>query len=608
MPNAIHPFDTELAHSVAGAKYMRPHGETHWYETADRAVLHPMNALQGRIRNLRSLTLETQALVRGRRFIPGGRYLYASGNDYHQVQNCLLLDVEDTREAWSDLSWKEERALLTGAGVGVYYGKLRPNGYRVRRTGGVASGPLPKMIAGNELGRSAVQGGDRRSARWAGLPWWHADVLDFIVAKDWPEYIKEARKDYMRLSVADPQEAVRKYPAGLPSAPLDMTNISVCLDDAFFLAFHGDEQAAIDSMRYDPNIPDWLGIGLAPDGGTWKDWAFNVYWSAVNQMTQTGEPGFSVDVGEHRDEKLRNACTEIVSADDGDICNLGGLVLARFEDNLPAFERACRLAALYLTAGTVYSDVPYTADEAPAGVNGIDEVREKNRRLGIDLLGVDELLIRKGVRYGSDEASEVLAPYYAIYERCLEFAWDWQDQADLSRSVAATSGAPTGTRGLIADTTTGHQKVTAKAFERDVITSRAHKPDERSTTYVIDPSIARAIRDGKIAPDAEVEDSYDLADDYERIFRHQAEAQEHTDQAISMTVNLPRVMTDPAERREFGNTLLKYLPRLRGITVYPDGAISGQPIKRVSLAQATRSGAAAVETVEDDCAAGVCAI
>src|SRR5690348_17561828 len=43
-----------------------------------------------------------QAIV-DRKFIPGGRYLYASGRNYHQTQNCLLLRAEDSREGWADL-------------------------------------------------------------------------------------------------------------------------------------------------------------------------------------------------------------------------------------------------------------------------------------------------------------------------------------------------------------------------------------------------------------------------------------------------------------------------------------------------------------------------
>jgi ribonucleoside-diphosphate reductase alpha chain len=75
-------------------------------------------------------------------------------------------------------------------------------------------------------------------------------------------------------------------------------------------------------------------------------------------MLQHGEPGFSVDTGDKWREKLRNACTEITSADDSDVCNLGSLVLSRFESP-QRFENAVRDSVLFLTAGSEYSDVPY---------------------------------------------------------------------------------------------------------------------------------------------------------------------------------------------------------------------------------------------------------
>ena len=78
-------------------------------------------------------------------------------------------------------------SLMTGAGIGVYYGDVREAGARVSRTGGVASGPVPLMKSVNEDGRAAVQGGDRRSAIWAGLLWSHPDIFTFIHAKDWPD-------------------------------------------------------------------------------------------------------------------------------------------------------------------------------------------------------------------------------------------------------------------------------------------------------------------------------------------------------------------------------------------------------------------------------------
>jgi ribonucleoside-diphosphate reductase alpha chain len=551
------PFDTDFAHSVMAAKYMRPNGETRWEQTAERAVKHPLEALENESGCWYGPEKEQLfKLVNHRSFMPGGRYLYASGNDFHQVQNCLLLRCEDSREGWADLAWKAEMSLLTGAGIGVYWGDVRAGGTRVKRTGGVASGPLPKAIAVNEQGRAAVQGGDRRAAIWGGLLWSHPDIFKWINAKDWPDYIKA-------------QKAID------PSIPadLDMTNISVCLDDQFFEAFE------------DPYHD------LYP-------MAHGVYWATIDKMTQTGEPGFSIDLGDKSDEKLRNACTEIVSADDSDICNLGGLVLPRF-DSPRQFGDAVRLATLYLTAGTVYSDLPY---------DKVGEVRDKNRRLGLDLIGVHEFCLQRGVAYGSDDALEMLDPYMAEYERATEYAHDWQDGAGLSLSVATRSGAPTGTRAIGAESTTGWEPVTAAAYKRAVITSKAHERDERAVHYVVDPTVARLVKEGYIREGDPVEDSYSLAEDYERRFRMQAYAQSKVDQAISMTINLPHVMRDPAERRSFGLTLYKYLPKLRGITVYPNGAIAGQPITPVPLSEALAANNLSIEESEDKCAAGACGI
>lgn len=567
---SIAPFDSAFAHSVMSAKYMKPHREQHWYEVALRVAHSVMPAIYGRGVGLVDETDQIQRMIAQRTFMPGGRYLYAAGNSFHQVQNCLLLRCEDSREGWADLSWKAEMSLLSGAGMGCYYGDVRPRGSIVGRTGGTASGPVPKMVAINELGRAAVQGGDRRAAIWAGLPWSHPDIFDFIGVKDWPSYLIQAKLD-------DPS---------IP-APMDMTNISVCLDDDFFNVLNGDTAFVNDTAH-------------APDGTPWATWAYRVYWATVRSMTQTGEPGFSVDLGPHRNEKLRNACTEIVSEDDSDICNLGGVVLPRF-DTPEALGRAVRLGTLFLTAGTVYSDVPYAK---------VIEVREKNRRLGLDILGVHEFLLRRGLRYGdpSGDDQAALEPFMREYDRALEYAWDWQDKLGLSHSVAATSGAPTGTRGIGAETTTSWEPVFAAAYGRAVITSKAHERDLRDVHYVVDPTVARLVREGVLDPAAAVEDSFSLAEDYERRFRMQAYAQRHTDQAISMTVNLPHVMTDPAQRRAFGDTLLRYLPRLRGITVYPNGARAGQPITPVPLAEALVAQGVTVEDQEERCASGVCSL
>ena len=560
MPHAAPtaPFEQPFAYDIYKQKYAHPGEE--WNDTARRVATHVLAALYHApnrgpefVNVIENATARVEQLIADRRFMPGGRYLYATGRPLHQTQNCLLLRAEDSREGWADLQQKAAMALMTGAGIGIWYGDVRPAGSTITRTGGVASGPVSLMQIINEIGRHTMQGGSRRSAIWAGLPWWHADVDAFIRIKDYPKWLR------------DQKAADFNTPA-----PLDMTNISVTLDDDFFEAYEH------------PSHPD-------------HERAVRVYRKVVDKMLTTAEPGFSVDRGRHAGEVLRNACTEVTSADDSDVCNLGSLVLSRFDD--PAeFGKAVRDAVLFLTAGTLYSDLPYAA---------VDATRQKNRRLGLGVMGVHEFCLLRGVRYGSQEAMDAMRPFASEYERALGHAWSWQDLFGLSRSVGATAIAPTGTIGIVAETTTGIEPIFAAAYERTVRDASVDG-DVHRVEYVVDPTARRLVEAG-VDPEL-IEDAYSLSYDYERRFAMQHFWQRYTDHAISSTVNLPRVMRDEDEQREFGDILMRYLPELRGITCYPDGARPGQPLVAVPIEVALASDGYVVEEDEEKCVGGVCGI
>ena len=120
------------------------------------------------------------------KFIPGGRYLYYAGRPNKFFNNCYLLKAEeDSREDWANLSWKSESCLMTGGGIGIDYSVYRPSGATLSKTGGIASGPIPKMQMINEIGRRVMQGGSRRSAIYASLNWKHRDIEQFLSAKNW---------------------------------------------------------------------------------------------------------------------------------------------------------------------------------------------------------------------------------------------------------------------------------------------------------------------------------------------------------------------------------------------------------------------------------------
>ncbi|HEY6019103.1 MAG TPA: hypothetical protein VIY48_04160, partial [Candidatus Paceibacterota bacterium] len=114
-----------FAHTIYKQKYSLD-GREEWPDTARRVGTHVMAAL-----GYAPTSAETERItkyIEERKFLPGGRYLYASGRPLHQVQNCLLLRAEDSREGWGDLWTKSGMALMTGAGIGIDYSDIRPEG------------------------------------------------------------------------------------------------------------------------------------------------------------------------------------------------------------------------------------------------------------------------------------------------------------------------------------------------------------------------------------------------------------------------------------------------------------------------------------------------
>lgn len=258
-----HKYSHTLTGSMAQAAGIDEGEKEEWPNIAYRVTKHVMKAVGYTMRD--KLSQDICRMITKRKFLPGGRYLYASGRSYHQTQNCLLLRCHDSREGWSELLHNSSMALMTGAGIGVDYSDLRHEGAKIRRTGGVATGPIPLMQILNECGRGIMQGGNRRSAIWAGLRWNHPDVHKFIRIKNWSDGVQQMKaQDF-------------NFPA-----TLDCTNISVNLDDEFFEAYQDD-----DHPKY--------------------SLAHSVYWAVVEQMLSTGEPGFSVNTGKNVTETLRNA-------------------------------------------------------------------------------------------------------------------------------------------------------------------------------------------------------------------------------------------------------------------------------------------------------------
>jgi ribonucleoside-diphosphate reductase alpha chain len=532
-----------FAETVMKQKYLRGEDKT-WHDIAARVVTSVMEDY------LPELVEPTIQAVIERKFMPGGRYLANAGQPFNQTQNCLLLEVEDNRESIADLYNRVASGLMTGAGIGIVWSKLRGRGAPVKGMGGESTGPTAFMQSVNEIGRGIVQGGGRRAAIWAGLHWNHPDVFEFMALKDWPEHLVKAKEEDFSAF-----------------APMDMTNISVILDDDFFAAYYDETHAD-------------------------HDLANEVFWTAIEKGLTTGEPGFSIDTGENAGEHLRNACTEVTSKDDNDICNLGSINMAQVE-TLSEFNDLVSLGTAFLLCGTLYSVVPYEE---------VAVTRTKNRRLGLGLMGIYEWLVARGYAYQpNDELGEWLQVYMDGSDLAAEH---YAERLGISVPVKKRAIAPTGTIGILAETTTGIEPLFAVAYKR-----RYLKNGTWHFQYVVDATAKRLSEKYGVHPDS-LETAYDLAQDPGRRLLFQEFVQQYVDHGISSTLNLPAVEEQSFTTEEFGGLLLKHIEGLRGVTMYPDGARGGQPLNVCSFEEASENEGLEFEEFGADsaCVGGVCGV
>lgn len=536
-------FSSKFANDIFKQKYSL-NGQETWADTCKRVTEAVCNQL---------LDSETKGKIYkfmlDRKFIPGGRYLYSAGRSFHQVNNCFLFRAEDTREGWADMMQKATSALLTGGGIGIDYSSIRYKGAPIKRTGGFCTGPISLMEMVNESGRHVMQGGQRRSAIWAGLNWAHKDVKEFIHLKDHAPELKAMKEKDLEFRL-----------------PMELTNISVIYDTEFFIA--------IENKQHEKH-----------------ELAMEIWMDNCRQAFSTAEPGMAFNFMRDN-ESLRNACTEVVSEDDSDKCNLGTVWMNRCKDK-DDFAEVVKYSTLFLLCGGIYSDVP---------TEKIKEVGLRNNRIGLGLGGMHEWLMVRGHKY---QCVPELHKWLATYKRESDSAaFVGAKQLGIAVPKGVRAIAPTGTIGIIAETTTGIEPLFCKAYKRRY---RSGEEGKWHYQYVVDGAVKRLLDQGVKIED--IQDSYDIS--FKERVKFQADVQQYVDMAISSTCNMaPWGSEDNNEDNLKSNamTLLRYAKRLRGFTTYPDGARGGQPLTRCTLDEALSAEGKVFEEKETECVGGVCGL
>ena len=540
----MNEFRTELGLNIFKNKYAQNQYET-W---ADRAhiVVDAVAGTNGGTEQALMTKEERDQLVEylvDFKWLPGGRYLWYAGRKARFYNNCYLLKAEeDSREEWADLWKRAGSCLMTGGGIGIDVTNFRPKGRTLSKTGGVSSGPIPFLLATNEIGRNVMQGGSRRSAMYGSMNWQHEDAQDFLRVKNWtPE-----------------QRAAKEADFNAPE-PLDMMNVSLNYDDA------------------------WL-----------KDKSNPVFLENVKQAMKTGEPGFSFNFGDKQNETLRNACCEVVSEDDSDVCNLSSVNMSRIE-SVEEFKDVFHLVTKFLVCGLERAELPYQK---------VYDVRQKNSRLGLGLMGMHEWLLKRGHKY---EVTDELKQWLKVYRNESDHtSRDFCNELYRVIPKGVRAIAPTGTISILAGTTSGVEPVYSVSFKRRYLTDGTRWKHE----FVVDGTAQILIEMG-INPN-KIESAVDLAQDPERRIKFQHDVQAYVDQAISSTINLPAWDTEHNNADlipQYVGWIQKYAKGLRGLTVYPDGARGGQPITSVPYEEAiNKKGMIFEDNSEEQCLSGVCGI
>ena len=114
-----------------------------------------------------------------------------------------------------------------------------------------------------------------------------------------------------------------------------------------------------------------------------------VFIEKMHQAMRTAEPRFCFHLFDKEDETLRNACTEVTSADDSDVCNLGSINVGEVKD-IRKMAEVVELETKFLIFGTLKAKLP---------CDKLELTRAKNRRLGLGLMGMHEWLIQRGEQY-----------------------------------------------------------------------------------------------------------------------------------------------------------------------------------------------------------------
>ncbi len=514
-----------------------------------------------------------RSILDGFKFVPAGRILTAAGSDQQLTYyNCYVIpSPKDSRQGIMDTLSQMTEIMSRGGGVGINLSSLRPThsyvkGVNGRSSGAVSWGALYSFVTG-----LIEQGGSRRGALMLILNDWHPDIFNFINSKRTAGKITNAN---ISVGVSDDLMAAVKQ-------------------DGDWTLYFPDTNHPEYNTRWDGDLSKWRDAGLPVVAH--KTVKAREVWNAIIESAwASAEPGVFFN---DRYNKLSNSwyfapiiCTN-PCGEQGlpawGVCNLAAINLAKFYDATAKdvawaeLGRTVRYAVRFLD--NVIDATPYFFDQ-----NHAQQLKE--RRVGLNTMGLAELMIRLGIRYGSAECEIWLDKLYEFiaaesYEASIDLARErgsfpaFDAEKHLAggymqampqrirdgvakygvRNVTLLTQAPNGTIGTMVDTSTGIEPFFSWTYFR------------KSRLGLHEQNVAVVEEWKQANPNQDLPDYFVTAMELspEEHIRVQAAIQRWVDSSISKTCNVPNEYTVDQVRALYEQM---YDLGCKGGTIYRDGS------------------------------------
>ena len=547
-----------LGADVLKNKYLAP-WESHPYELWQRQA-KALASVEKTKKLKKHWEMKFYSILEDFKFTPGGRIMHGAGREdiTTTLNNCYVVGIkDDSINSIYRTIQEEARTYKFGGGCGHDLSVLRPSGDAINGTGGESCGPVGFMNLFSENTNTIAQHG-RRGANMQTLRIDHPDIEKFI-------------------SIKTNDINMVKY-----------SNISVLLTHEFMEAVEKDTDF---DLKYDDKVYNTVN-------------AKELWEKIIDCAHSSAEPGllFWDTMTDYHNAEY---CSPLVSTNpcaeqplpDGGCCNLGSINLERYVDEkgnfmIDEFKDTVSIATRFLDNVIDYNLERHALDTQK-------ENAQNDRRVGLGILGLGDMLVRMGIKYDSEDALQTVDQVMKIfcdtaYETSSElakekgsfpyFKWNGYRKSkfiknlpkslrdkikeDGIRNSTVLTVPPTGSGAIVARVTSGIEPIFATSYKR-----RVKKNDgfgrEFDEYKVYHPIIEKLFGDDKNLPD-HVITAHDI-DPYFRV-KMQGIIQKYIDSSISSTVNLQH---DIKKETVADIYMTAYKANLKGITVYREGSREG---------------------------------